>query len=239
MGLRKFSSRRIGEAIKTIRLGLGLSQEQFGIEAGDYSQDSVAKWEAGQIPHALVLQRISEMSHPRRSVQWILNNNKPPDEEDSKFTTAGDNKMHMSAPAGGRAQERNPKTRHTVATNVYHINGSHDEGRALSSHLIPKNLPTLSSNPFDIFIDQIRRVVREEILNALQNAQAEPSATSPKEWFRAEELAQQYDLPKTWFEARGREGTIRRMKPGRHMLFLRTDVKKYFDNHNIDPGNNH
>jgi hypothetical protein len=44
---------------------------------------------------------------------------------------------------------------------------------------------------------------------------------------RSEELAGLYDLPKTWFEDRGREGSIMRTKPGRHMLFFRPDVDKY------------
>ena len=73
MALRKFTSRKVGKNIKTIRLALNLSQTQFGLEAGNYSQDTVARWEIGQVPHALILKRIAEISHPPRSVDWILN----------------------------------------------------------------------------------------------------------------------------------------------------------------------
>jgi hypothetical protein len=38
-----------------------MSQTEFGKMAGDYySQDTVAMWEAGQVPHALVLLRIAD-----------------------------------------------------------------------------------------------------------------------------------------------------------------------------------
>src|SRR5262245_23282398 len=72
MPLRKFISREVGSKIKMIRLALKMSQEQFGKQAGNYSQDTVTKWEGGQVPHALVLKRISEISDPPRSVDWIL-----------------------------------------------------------------------------------------------------------------------------------------------------------------------
>jgi hypothetical protein len=49
-----------------------MSQEQFGQQAGNYSQDTVTKWENGQVPHALVLKRISEISDPPLNVDWIL-----------------------------------------------------------------------------------------------------------------------------------------------------------------------
>jgi transcriptional regulator with XRE-family HTH domain len=73
MALRKITSRKVGKNIKTIRLALRMSQERFGKAAGKYSQDTVAKWEQGQIPPALILKRISEISDPPRSVDWILN----------------------------------------------------------------------------------------------------------------------------------------------------------------------
>jgi transcriptional regulator with XRE-family HTH domain len=61
-----------GKNIKTIRLVLHMSQERFGRAAGNYSQDTVAKWEQTQFPPALILKRIAEISDPPRSVDWIL-----------------------------------------------------------------------------------------------------------------------------------------------------------------------
>jgi transcriptional regulator with XRE-family HTH domain len=71
MGLRKFTSVEIGNNIRRIRVELGQTQEEFGKDVGGYSQDTVAKWEAGQVPHAPVLMKVAEKG--RRSVDWILN----------------------------------------------------------------------------------------------------------------------------------------------------------------------
>jgi hypothetical protein len=86
-------------------------------------------------------------------------------------------------------------------------------------------------NPFDLLIEQIRTVVREEIKAAI-GKKTEPE----KDWLRAEELAAIYDLPKTWFEDRGRSGEIARTKPGRYVLFNRRDVERYFDEHKSNKG---
>ena len=95
-------------------------------------------------------------------------------------------------------------------------------------------MPEPVKNPFDLLVDQIRAVVREEIKAAIGNG-TKPAAE--KEWLRAEELKDLYGLPKTWFEERGRAGEIARTKPGRYVLFKRRDVeafleknKKGFDN---------
>jgi len=87
-------------------------------------------------------------------------------------------------------------------------------------------------NPFDSLLDAFRQVVREEIgelKSALEGSKKKEPVKS--EWMRAEELAAIYDLPKTWFEDRGREGTLRRTKPGRHMLFYKPDVDKFLVDH--------
>jgi len=79
MALRKFTSKEIGNNIRKIRMELQESQEEFGKAAGDYSQDTVAKWEAGQIPHALVLAAIAKRS--KRRVDWILGLEEVKDED--------------------------------------------------------------------------------------------------------------------------------------------------------------
>ncbi len=85
-------------------------------------------------------------------------------------------------------------------------------------------------NPFDLLLDQIRAVVREEIAAAMKNGNGKMAATE-KDWLRAEELAELYGLPRTWFEERGRAGDIERTKPGRYVLFKRRDVEKYLEEH--------
>jgi excisionase family DNA binding protein len=83
-----------------------------------------------------------------------------------------------------------------------------------------------AKNPFDLLLDQIRVVVREEIKAALTNGK-QPAAD--KEWMKAKELAELYGLPRTWFEERGRAGEIARPKPGRYVLFKRRDVEAFLE----------
>lgn len=81
MALRKFTSREIGNNIRKIRIELRESQEEFGKRAGDYSQNTVAKWEAGQIPPAMILKVIGKRAKPKRSVDWILGDEGETDED--------------------------------------------------------------------------------------------------------------------------------------------------------------
>ena len=80
-------------------------------------------------------------------------------------------------------------------------------------------------NLFDALLDAFRQIVREEIEHAIKNSKPQIE----KEWFRAEELAELYGLPRTWFEERGRAGEIQRTKPGRYVLFKRRDVEAYLE----------
>jgi excisionase family DNA binding protein len=86
-------------------------------------------------------------------------------------------------------------------------------------------MPEQVQNPFAPFFDEFRRIVREEIAAALNDRER----AAPKDWLRAEELADLYGLPKTWFEERGRAGEIARTKPGRYVLFARRDVEAYLE----------
>lgn len=82
-----------------------------------------------------------------------------------------------------------------------------------------------TKSPFDAMLDAFRRVVREEIAAAIQTRQQ--ASLTNKDWLRAEECAELYGLPKTWFEERGRAGDIARAKPGRYVLFARCDVEAF------------
>lgn len=81
-------------------------------------------------------------------------------------------------------------------------------------------------NPFDLLLEQFRVIVRQEI-DAYEKRQKQNS--SPKDWLRAEELAELYRLPKTFFEEKGRAGEIERSKPGKYVLFNRRDVEAYLE----------
>jgi len=83
-----------------------------------------------------------------------------------------------------------------------------------------------AKNPFEPFFDEIRKIIREEIALALKSRE---KSSAPKDWLRAEELAELYGLPKTWFEEKGRAGEIERAKPGRHVIFNRRAVEAYLE----------
>jgi excisionase family DNA binding protein len=87
-------------------------------------------------------------------------------------------------------------------------------------------MPEQNQNPFAPFFDEVRKIVREEIAAALANGQ---KPLTDKEWLKADELAELYGMPKTWFEERGRAGDIARTKPGRYVLFKRRDVEEFLE----------
>lgn len=90
---------------------------------------------------------------------------------------------------------------------------------------VPYSMSADNPNPFDLLLKQFRAIVREEIAAALGNGHKQVE----KDWFKADELADLYGLPKTWFEERGRAGDIDRTKPGRYVLFKRRDVEAYLE----------
>ena len=76
-------------------------------------------------------------------------------------------------------------------------------------------------------VSDLRELIRSEITAAL-NVNGNGHR---KEWLKAEVLAGEYHLPKTWFEERGRAGEIARTKSGRYVLFKRSDVEAYLHEH--------
>ena len=78
------------------------------------------------------------------------------------------------------------------------------------------------------FREELRQIVREAVHEEIKAALAAKQAPA-KEWLKADEAAQLYGLPKTWFEERGRAGDIARSKPGRYVLFKRRDVEEYLE----------
>jgi len=77
-------------------------------------------------------------------------------------------------------------------------------------------------------VSQLRVLIREEIAAAMNG---NGHAPSKREWLKAQELAAEYGQPKTWFEERGRAGDIARNKSGRFVLFKRSDVEMYLEQH--------
>jgi hypothetical protein len=74
-------------------------------------------------------------------------------------------------------------------------------------------------------VEAVRQAVREELQNFSGIAAAKQKR--PNEWATAAQLAEMYGLTKRWFEDRGREGKIKRSKPGKFVLFFRPDVDRF------------
>jgi hypothetical protein len=81
-------------------------------------------------------------------------------------------------------------------------------------------------------VEELRELIRVEVAASNGNGHA----TSKKDWLKAEELAAEYGLPKTWFEERGRAGDIARTKPGRYVLFKRRDVEAFLEKNKRNGG---
>ena len=79
--------------------------------------------------------------------------------------------------------------------------------------------------------EDLKSLIREAVTEALKGELdgRETVNLANKDWLKAEEAAQLYGLPRTWFEERGRAGNIARTKPGRYVLFKRHDVETYLE----------
>jgi len=75
--------------------------------------------------------------------------------------------------------------------------------------------PGKNPNPFDLLIEQIRAVVREEI--AVLD-------TTPKELLTPEELAEKLKVPLSWIYEQSRQGNIPTHRLGRYIRFSLKEV---------------
>ena len=82
-----------------------------------------------------------------------------------------------------------------------------------------------TKNLVDALLEAFRQIIREEIGAAMNGNRPAVS----KEWMTAGELSELYSLPATWFERLGRQGDLKRTKPGRRVLFLRRDVELFLE----------
>ena len=64
-------------------------------------------------------------------------------------------------------------------------------------------------NPFSDFFDEIRRIIKEEIR----------AATTPKELYTPEELAEKLKLPVSWVYEQSRQGQLPTHRLGRYIRF--------------------
>lgn len=163
MALRKHTSKEIGQAIKKIRLGLHLSQQELGRQLG-YSQDTIAKWEGGQIPHVFALQQIARMCN--RSVDWILAANKSTRERNSDGTEVGRAGTHV--PEQSPTRGRHLKSR-TGVRNGHGVAGPREKRSRSTQRIFTKKSTTPNLILFKMLGKQLRSVIRDEAEAALEN----------------------------------------------------------------------
>jgi excisionase family DNA binding protein len=84
--------------------------------------------------------------------------------------------------------------------------------------------PTL--NPFDLFLNRIREIVREEI-KAASNGNGHGA-----ELFTPEELAERIKLPVSWVYEQSRQGNIPTHRIGRYLRFSLIEVLESQKNKN-------
>jgi excisionase family DNA binding protein len=79
-------------------------------------------------------------------------------------------------------------------------------------------------NPFDLLLDQIRDVVREEIEAISKgNGQNSPALLS------AEAAAKLWDVPKTWISEAARRGEIPTVRLGHYVRFKIEDLQVFVE----------
>jgi excisionase family DNA binding protein len=102
----------------------------------------------------------------------------------------------------------------------------------------PEAVPQLGDDDMlvTLRVGDLRAILRQELVAVLKDGLNGHGSASHKDWLKADEAAQLYGLPKTWFEERGRTGDIARTKPGRYVLFKRRDVEEYLEKNKSTTG---
>jgi excisionase family DNA binding protein len=77
-----------------------------------------------------------------------------------------------------------------------------------------------SKNLFDVLLDQIRQIVREELEAALRNGHPD------KQLFNSTEAANMLGVPRTWLETKARENKVPYRRMGHYVRYSREDIEQ-------------
>jgi hypothetical protein len=80
-----------------------------------------------------------------------------------------------------------------------------------------------TKSPFDLLLDQVRTVVREEIAKAL--AAQKP----PKLLFTTKEVSAMLGIPESWLASKARAGQIPHRKLERYRMFTMADIESILE----------
>jgi len=77
--------------------------------------------------------------------------------------------------------------------------------------------------------DGLKALVREAVYEELQEALRAQTPKAPKLLITAAEAADLLSVPKTWLEARERDGSLSSLKCGHYRLFKVVDLESFID----------
>jgi hypothetical protein len=89
-----------------------------------------------------------------------------------------------------------------------------------------------TKNPFDLLLDQIRAVVREEIAKALNERR--PAKLN----FSTREAAEMLGITETWLASRARAGEVPHRQLGHFRLFCLQDIEAIMAQSAVENGSN-
>ena len=80
-----------------------------------------------------------------------------------------------------------------------------------------------AKNPFDLLLDAVRLILREEIAAAVKNQ------PKPKLTYSTAEAAELLNVPETWLATAAREGRIPVIRVGHYVRFKLADLEKFIE----------
>jgi excisionase family DNA binding protein len=85
--------------------------------------------------------------------------------------------------------------------------------------------PAKTPSPFDVLLEQIRVVVRDEIRTASSNGNGNGNHTPSL--LSAESAAKLFDVPKTWISDAARRGELPSVRVGHYVRFTPADLQAF------------
>jgi Helix-turn-helix domain len=82
----------------------------------------------------------------------------------------------------------------------------------------------MSKSPFDLLLDQIRAVVREELRTASNG-----NGHLPKLLYNTKEAARLCDIPESWLASAARSGKVKCRHLGNYVRFTLEDLKEFIE----------
>ena len=89
---------------------------------------------------------------------------------------------------------------------------------------------SVSPQPANPLFEGLKQLVREAVREELRQGISTDNPKPPKLLMTAAEASEMLSVPKSWLEARAREGKIASIKAGHYRLFSVEDLKQFISN---------